>query len=306
MRLPRKRELAALLLYYSGVVHLVTLARRWLGVGGPIFLTGHRVLPASAAETDPVDKMALLSRHAITPEELAQRLGFLIRWVGPAGDPEELRAGMPTRRAFYLTFDDGYLDNLTHAAPVLDRQGVRAVIFLVADLVAHPEASPWWDRFGEEALRQAASDAEAVQAYSRRCGVAKRDFAGLTQADLMACPTRRYLTQAEVDALPSALVPANHTQSHANLCVLDAAQIEREVAGGEAPIASHPRRLPVLAFPFGNHDSKAIDFLRRSGQYRVAFATGGGRERDPLRARRINLNVAGLPLFAAQCAGLVR
>lgn len=303
--LPRKRELAALLLYYSGVVHLVALLRRGLNWGGPIFLTGHRVLPATAAEADPVDRMALLSRHAITPEELEARLAFLQRWVAPCGDPDELRGGLPTRRAFYLTFDDGYLDNLAHGVPVLARMNVRAVIFLVADLVARPKGVPWWDRWGGEALEGSSKVEEAVRSYNLRCAEAKRACAGLTPADLAEGPTRRYLTQAEVDALPVAFYPANHTKSHANLCAIDAAQIGQHIAGGETPLASHPRRLPVLAYPFGNHDARVLAEVRQAGQYRIAFATGAGAARDPLRARRINLNVAGLPMFAAQCAGLL-
>lgn len=306
MKLPRKRELLALLLYCSGAVHLAALLRRALGAGGPIFLTGHRVLPPAAGEADPVDRMALLSRHAITPQELERRLAFLLRWVAPAGDPDELRAGMPRRRAFYLTFDDGYVDNLTHAAPVLQRLSVRAVIFFVADLVARPRASPWWDRWGGEALQRHARVEDAIAEYNRLCGEAKRRCVGLTPEDLADSPVRRYLTRAELDALPATFSPANHTRSHANLCALDAIQIGEHVAAGDAPLAQHPRRLPLLAFPFGSHDVRVLDFLRGDGQYRIAFATGGGGEHDPLRARRLNLNVAGHPLFAAQCAGLLR
>lgn len=305
MRMPRKREVAALLLYYSGVVHLVALLRRKSNRGGPIFLTGHRVLPAAAAAADPVDRMALLSRHAITPQELEQRLAFLQRWIAPAGDPVELRGGIPKRRAFYLTFDDGYLDNLNHAAPVLERVGVRAVIFLVADLVAHPKASPWWDRWGGEALRGTDRAADAVEAYNRRCADAKKSCTGLTDADLAEAPARRYLTQAEVDALPEVFYPANHTKAHANLCALDATHIGEHVKGGEAAVARHLRRLPLLAFPFGCHDARVLAFIGQSGQYRIAFATGGGAPLDPLRARRLNLNVAGMPMFAAQCVGLL-
>lgn len=305
MRLPRKRELAALLLYYSGVVLAVGMLRRTFGAGGPVFLTGHRVVPADAALADPVDRMALLSRHAITPEELARRLAFLQRWLMPAGDPTELSSGMPNRRAFYLTFDDGYVDNLRHAAPVLERLGVSAVIFLVADLIANPKASPWWDRWGAEALQRTASSEDALREYNRRCGEAKRTCAGLTPADLADAGARRYLTQAEVDALPAVLSPANHTCSHANLCALGDAAIAEHVAAGELPIASHQRRLPLLAFPFGSHDTRVLAWLRQTKSYRIAFATGGGERGDPLRARRINLNVAAFPLFAAQCAGLL-
>jgi peptidoglycan/xylan/chitin deacetylase (PgdA/CDA1 family) len=47
----------------------------------------------------------------------------------------------PPRRAFVLTFDDGYKDFLTQAHPILQRYGFTATVFLVTDLVG--EQSNW-------------------------------------------------------------------------------------------------------------------------------------------------------------------
>lgn len=306
MKLPSRRELVALLLYYSGIVHLASLARRLLDLGGPVFLTGHRVIPAEAARGDPIDRMALLSRHAITPEELEHRLKFLQRWIGPCGDPDELSVGMPSGRAFYLTFDDGYLDNLNHAAPVLRRHGVWAVIFIVSDLAAHPCANPWWDRWGDDALKATSNVEDALREYGRRCNEAKRHFAGLTIDDLSKGGTRRYLTLSEIWTLPAQFFVANHTQSHSNLCTLSNDQIANQVVAGDYPIVSHPRRLPIFAFPFGIYDARVVSIVQANMNCSIIFATGGGEERNPSYARRINLNTESFPMFAAQCAGLLR
>lgn len=305
MKLPSKQQIAATLLYYSGVVHVAGLFKRLLGRGGPIFLTGHRVLPASAARVDPVDQMALMSHHAITPEEMARRLRFVQRWLMPAGDPAELRGGMPRRRAFYLTFDDGYLDNVTHGTPVLSRMGIRAVMFVVADIVSKPCAAPWWDRWGAEELMNAANSETALRNYNRRAGRAKQAFTGLTAEDLADGGTRRYLTRAELEALPDTFYVANHTRGHANLVALGIEGRVEHIEKGESAIAKHPRRLPLLAYPFGSHDARLVDWLRGQATYSIAFATGGGVRLDPLRARRINMNLASFPLFAAQCAGFL-
>jgi peptidoglycan/xylan/chitin deacetylase (PgdA/CDA1 family) len=60
----------------------------------------------------------------------------------------ELVAGLRRRRVsdrtVVVTFDDGYADNLQHAAPVLQRNGVAATVFVNSGYVdSHEEF--WWD-----------------------------------------------------------------------------------------------------------------------------------------------------------------
>lgn len=306
MNLPRRRELLAAVLYRVGVAHAVGWVRRLFGIGPPIYLMGHRVLTADAAARDPVDRMALMSGHAITPRELERRLRFVRRWVMPAGDPAELRQGLARRRAFYLTFDDGYRDNAELAAPVLDRLGIRAVIFFVAELLGRPGATPWWDRWGaEELAKQPAGAAAAVDAYASRCKRFKQQFAGLQDDDLHDGP-RRYLAHDELANLPDAFYLGNHTRSHANLTLLSEAELVRHIDDGSKALSDHPRYLPLLAFPFGLFDEDVLRRLREAPGYAVAFATGNGREGDALCQRRINMNVQPFSLFALQCAGVMR
>ena len=58
---------------------------------------------------------------------------------------ESMRRGTVPRNAIALTFDDGYRDNLTHAAPILARYGLPATIFLTTGLIGTGEVS-WFDR----------------------------------------------------------------------------------------------------------------------------------------------------------------
>src|SRR5262249_4139510 len=76
-------------------------------------------------------RMAHIARHyqVLALEELVERLP---------------RGAVP-RNALALTFDDGYRDNLTHAAPVLKRLGLPATIFVVTGLIDTPRAL-WFDR----------------------------------------------------------------------------------------------------------------------------------------------------------------
>ena len=58
---------------------------------------------------------------------------------------ERLRHGQVPRKALALTFDDGYRDNLTHAAPILARYGLPATIFLTTGHIGTSEML-WFDR----------------------------------------------------------------------------------------------------------------------------------------------------------------
>lgn len=69
--------------------------------------------------------------------------------VLPLGDALErlARGDSLPRRAVAITFDDGYRDNLTLAAPVLERLGLPATFFLVPGLLSG-EADGWWETLG--------------------------------------------------------------------------------------------------------------------------------------------------------------
>lgn len=53
--------------------------------------------------------------------------------------------GQLPRNALAITFDDGYRDNLTHAAPILARYDLPATIFLATGCIGTAEV-PWFDR----------------------------------------------------------------------------------------------------------------------------------------------------------------
>lgn len=68
------------------------------------------------------------------------------------------RVGTLPRNAVAVTFDDGYRDTLTHAAPILARYGLPATIFLATGFIGTGQAS-WFDRL---ALAFKATEAQSV------------------------------------------------------------------------------------------------------------------------------------------------
>jgi peptidoglycan/xylan/chitin deacetylase (PgdA/CDA1 family) len=298
------RRVVAEILYRTGVLHLAG----WLGRyrrRDPLILMGHRVLPESALhDGDGVDRMALLSGHALGERELERRLRLLLR-LRPPGDPGRLADGLPAGREFYLTFDDGCRDNLLHAAPVLRKLDLKAVVFLVGELVNKPDANPWWDRYGSEALGRCSSVDGATEEYGRRCTETKRITRGLTAEDLQAYPGgHAYLNRSEIEQGVDVFYYGNHTLSHPNLTQLDAAEIGREIDEGQRILDGLPGVIPVLAYPFGFNDDKVIQVVRERPRIKLAVATGRGTAGNAYRLPRVNLNTQPFSLFFAECVGV--
>jgi peptidoglycan/xylan/chitin deacetylase (PgdA/CDA1 family) len=91
---------------------------------------------------------------AVAPETFesqlrALRSGFDV--VPLAELRPSLRAGRGSRPVVAITFDDGYLDNLTVARPLLEQYAVPATVFAVTGFVGRREGF-WWDRLANAVL----------------------------------------------------------------------------------------------------------------------------------------------------------
>src|SRR5262249_49215125 len=121
-----------------GIKKIRCMARRLLGqmFNGPLILMYHRVV---VTDVDPWSM-------AVTPESFDAhldvlshdahlvRLSDLAEFAGTTELPP---------RSVALTFDDGYADIIEAAAPIMERYGAPATLFLVAGRIA--DAVFWWD-----------------------------------------------------------------------------------------------------------------------------------------------------------------
>lgn len=83
----------------------------------------------------------------VSREHFAQQMALVSEEFEPLPlkDFVELsRRNRLPRRAVAVTFDDGYFDNGAHAAPILERYGVPATIFVTSGQVGSG-AEFWWD-----------------------------------------------------------------------------------------------------------------------------------------------------------------
>lgn len=185
-----------------------------------------------------------LPRLYVTPQKFAQQMWLLQRlgWRGVSMSEgmAALYDANPSRRAdrlVVLTFDDGYADNLEHAAPILQRHGFTATCYLVSDhLGAHNE----WD--------------------SDHLGVRKR-----------------LMNDEQVAAwLAAGMEIGSHTCSHPRMDHIDDAtaldQLERSRRTLGERFGVDIRH---FCYPFGRYRPGTVELVRRAG-YASAVTTGRG------------------------------
>jgi peptidoglycan/xylan/chitin deacetylase (PgdA/CDA1 family) len=223
------------------------------------------------------------------------------------------------RRALALTFDDGYRDALTHAAPVLARHGLPATIFLATGYIGTSEM-PWYDllalAFKTTAratvevtpgqvlpLDSTAHRLQALQIALRHFKRASDEDRRQTIARLIdelqpACAQRQkrlMLSWEEVDTLRGLGVSVGaHTVSHPILSRVAPDAAWREVHGSKVAIERClGTAVRAFAYPNGGADDyngTTVDLVGRAG-FTCAVTTRRG------------LNSSSTPVFELRRGG---
>jgi peptidoglycan/xylan/chitin deacetylase (PgdA/CDA1 family) len=200
--------------------------------------------------------------------------------------------------AVAVTFDDGYVDNLDAALPVLERTGVPATVFVATEYVASSRPF-WWDELHSLILGGYELPDELVipvGASERRIGLntaEERELAHEELRDILragppqrvervlaqlrasagldaAAPTgtTRPLTREELARLArSELVEIGaHSRSHPAFSQVPLDALEQEVEGSRADLAEWLGEVPMIfSYPFGVHGPAARRVVRRAG-----------------------------------------
>lgn len=241
--------------------------------------------------------------------------------------------GLPSR-AVLLTFDDAYRDFLDVAWPALQRLGLPATLFVPTAYPGRTGSGFWWDRLHAAVHATRAADLAVAGNGSLPAAVRTlplgsaeerhRALAALQQhlksmphdpamamvesivATLgeAAFPGRAHLDWDELRRLRSAgLELGAHTRTHALLTRLPPERVASEIAGSLADLRREMgATLPILCYPAGAHDDRAVHAARAAG-IELAFTQQDGHNEvgrsDPLRLCRTNITRRTTPVLFA-------
>ena len=142
--------------------------------------------------------------------------------------------GEKSGRVVGITFDDGYLNNLVHAAPVLMRFGFSSTCYVVNDLIG------------------------ATNSWDAPLGV----------------PSAQLMNERELGLwIQAGQEIGSHTLTHRNLLQLDEVDQQAEIVRSKSELELRlGTQVNQFCYPYGDYDSKCASFVQAAG-YAAATTT---------------------------------
>jgi peptidoglycan/xylan/chitin deacetylase (PgdA/CDA1 family) len=194
----------------------------------------------------------------VTPEHFKAHMAHLAKYynvISLSDAVAKLAVANASVRDVVVTFDDGYLDNLTNAMPVLRQFHIPATIFITT-------------KFCDQAM------------HHPRYKQSKE---------------RLHLTWEEVRALSteSLITIGSHTITHPFLSRMSDSDVQREIRGSKCIIEDKiGTEIQYFCYPSGDFTLREQKHVRQSG-YKAAVSVAPGVNRDlynPFYLRRTEMN----------------
>lgn len=268
------------------------------------YLRRRRSRPASPVPGDAVVLMYHSISHRspdpwrlhVPPQVFAEHLRVIRERYRPV-TLLELGDGLAARRlrprSVAVTFDDGYLDNLEAAVPLLESLGVPATVFVTTGYVGAARDF-WWEELTEvcallgtesrdewerlRGLESAERERELDRLWSRSGHVRKSPSTVLAWDDL-----RRLASSSAVEI-------GAHTRTHPHLSTLGEEQQREEIAGSRRELEEQlETRVTSFSYPHGDASAVTKRLVADAG-FTLACTTESGAvsaAADPLALPRL-------------------
>jgi peptidoglycan/xylan/chitin deacetylase (PgdA/CDA1 family) len=292
------------------------LTRTQLDAYDPYYpaLTGGRAVKRTAGRRLRVGQTrgVVLLYHRVDDEDDVHALNVTrdnfvaqLRWLSSNSSVLPLQQFLATplhdlpERAVALTFDDGYLDNLSHAAPLLDAEGLPATFFVTTRYL-HEPGEYWWDllerafgqswggwpslsvELGDRIVNLPTRTAEERESSHRQLhgelvsaplAVRERVVSVLGSLVRQRPDSRRPLVADEVRqlaAFPGATIGA-HTVNHLALPGREDDVLESELVQSRTELSKLlGRSVDLFAYPYGAVDDRSVAAARSAYEWAIA------------------------------------
>jgi peptidoglycan/xylan/chitin deacetylase (PgdA/CDA1 family) len=273
----------------------------------------------------------------VAPERFAAQLDVLVEHADVVPLSEHGRTGRHSRPRVAITFDDGYDDNATAAAPLLDERGLTATFFVAS---ADRAGELWADSMAH-ALLDAPSHADVLELSiaAQPVKIDVRSFAGRERALRLskrrlrgspeeipgtlativsqtgnapaACSEHRRVTDEEMRALARRHEIGSHSRTHVMLTAVDDERLRQELEGSRAELAGAiGGPITSVAYPFGGtraYDDRVVAAAQRAGYDRACINVRGPAEpSDAFRIPRYAVHDWTADVFAEQLRSWLR
>ena len=196
---------------------------------------------------------------SISPDLFARQMGWLVAkgyttWTASRFATALRQRQKIPRRVVVLTFDDGYLNNITTALPILEQRGLCATMFMVTE---NDGDVPRW---GERDKERIAAMVDALFPGN------EADKARATES-VHATLTERIATWDELRGAPErGFEILSHTRTHPYMDAVDDAQLRDELVGSKRDLEERGfGPCNAIAWPYGMHDDRAIAAAAEAG-----------------------------------------
>ncbi len=319
MRLPIKKIMASSL-HLSGAGHIL---RKW-GSTDLTVINHHRVVD----DVFSTEFSGLRSLVSASAEMFERQLVHIKRHhnVIEGSDVVAFVRGQQKLppRACLVTFDDGYLDNYTVAAPLLIKHDIPAVIFLASSRMDQPSEPLWWDitanivRHTEKqqaelplvglqdfsTALQRDHTCELLTAQMKRLSESDRSEVLKSLSNILGTPdaneTPYFMDWKQVRSLHGSRIEFHpHTVTHPILSQVSSRQVKFELSESKRVVEKETNAEATLfAYPNGtsrDYNSDTVEALNKCG-YTAAFTLAPGPQSlaettaTPFEIRRVYLS----------------
>jgi peptidoglycan/xylan/chitin deacetylase (PgdA/CDA1 family) len=226
---------------------------------------------------------------SITPELFARQMDYLVEkgyvtW--PASRfVEALRARTKLpRKLVIITFDDGYVNNLTHALPIMEQRGLCATLFMVT---RNAGDVPCW----------AERDLSRIRSMIHSVFSGSQNEKNKIEESVLSTLKERIATWDELKPAPGrGLEIMSHTRTHPYMDQVNDERLADELQGSRADLAEQGfDGCSVIAWPYGKYDDRAIEAARQAGYHGTFVGDYEWKLRkhpDPMRIHRVGVDSA--------------